>query len=479
MTNFFTGYTLIYYISGADRRGKEIFTAMRIVIVGAGKVGSTLAFQLVKEGHDVVVIDTNEERIKELQNMADIMTICGNGANEEILKEAEVDQSDILIAATSADEVNMLACFVARHIGAAKTIARVRSPEYRNQLEMMKDELGLSMIVNPERSAAHEISRILRFPSANDVEIFCRGQVELVEYSIDGESPLCGLSLLEVYKKYKIKILVCAVRRGDEVAIPSGSFVLKAGDKINITASPKNIYDFFKAIGSFRAPVKSVMIIGGSMTAYYLASQLIDMGIKVKIIERDQKRCEELAELLPKAAVACADATEKDVLLEAGIMEFDGFVALTGLDEMNIIYGMYAKAKNVSKVIAKIQHITFREVIENSGIESIISPKQIIAERISSYVRAVQNSFAQNKVESLRTLVGGSVEALEFVVRDQSNFIGVPLKDLNIKKNTLIAAIVRHGSVIIPGGGDCIRFGDSVIVITAGMIIDELGDIMR
>ena len=303
--------------------------------------------------------------------------------------------------------------------------------------------------------------------------------MELVEYSIDGESPLCGLSLLDVYKKYKIKILVCAVRRGDEVAIPSGSFVLKAGDKINITASPKNIYDFFKAIGSFRAPVKSVMIIGGSMTAYYLASQLIDMGIKVKIIERDQKRCEELAELLPKAAVACADATEKDVLLEAGIMEFDGFVALTGLDEMNIIYGMYAKAKNVSKVIAKIQHITFREVIENSGIESIISPKQITAERISSYVRAVQNSFAQNKVESLRTLVGGSVEALEFVVRDQSNFIGVPLKDLNIKKNTLIAAIVRHGSVIIPGGGDCIRFGDSVIVITAGMIIDELGDIMR
>lgn len=452
---------------------------MRIVIVGAGKVGSTLAFQLVKEGHDVVVIDTNEEKINDLQNMADIMTICGNGANEEILREAEVDQSDILIAATSADEVNMLACFIARHVGVSKTIARVRSPEYRNQLEMMKDELGLSMIVNPERSAAHEISRILRFPSANDVEIFCRGHVELVEYSIDAGSPLCGLSLMDVYKKYKIKILVCAARRGDEVIIPNGSFVLNAGDKINITASPKNMYDFFKAIGSFRAPVKSVMIIGGSMTAYYLAYQLIEMGIKVKIVERDLKRCEELAELLPKAAIAHADATEKDVLLEAGIMEFDGFVSLTGLDEMNIIYGMYAKTKNVSKVIAKIQHLTFPEVIEKSGIESIVSPKQITAERISSYVRAVQNSFAQNKVESLRTLVGGRVEAIEFVVRESSDFLDIPLKDLQTRKNTLLAAIVRQGRVIIPDGSDCIKLGDSVIVVTAGMIIDELGDIMR
>lgn len=452
---------------------------MRIVIIGAGKVGSTLAFQLVKEGHDIVVIDTNENRIGDLQNMADIMTICGNGANEEILREAEVDQCDILIAATSADEVNMLACFIARHIGASKTIARVRNPEYRNQLEMMRDELGLSMIINPERSAAHEISRILRFPSANDVEIFCRGKVELVEYSLDKDCPLCGLSLMDVYKMYKIKILVCAVRRGDEVTIPNGSFVLKAGDKINITASPKNMYDFFKAIGSFRASVKSVMIVGGSMTAYYLASQLIDMGIKVKIVEKDQKRCEELAELLPKAAIANADATDKDVLLETGIMEFDGFVALTGLDEMNIIYGMYAKTKKVGKVIAKIQHLSFPEVIENSGIASIISPKQITAERITSYVRAVQNSYAKNKVESLRTLVGGRVEALEFVVRDKSYYVDVPLKDVKMVKNTLIAAIVRQGKVIIPGGNDCIELGDSVIVIISGMMIDELDDIMR
>ncbi len=452
---------------------------MRIVIIGAGKVGSTLAFQLVKEGHDVVVIDTEEERIKDLQNMTDIMALCGNGAKIDVLEEAEAGFSDIVIAATSADEVNILACFMARQLGAQKTIARVRNPDYRKQLELMKEEIGLSMIVNPELSAANEISRILRFPTADDVEIFCRGQVELVDYSIRDDCPLCGLSLMDVYLKYKVKILVCAVRRGEEVTIPNGEFVLQAGDTISITASPKNISSFFKAIGSFRAPTRNVMIVGGSPTAYYLASELTDMGINVKIIEQSQKRCEELSELLPKASIICADATEKDILLEEGLMNYDGFVALTGLDEMNIIYGMYAKAKNVEKVIAKINRLSFPEVIETSGIKSVVSPKQITAERISSYVRAVQNSYAKNKVESLRSIVGGKVEALEFVVRDEGKYIGIPLKDLHIRKNVLVAAIVRNDVAMIPNGNDCILYGDSVIVITTNLIVDELEDIMR
>lgn len=452
---------------------------MRIVIIGAGKVGSTLAFQLVKEGHDVVVIDTEEERIKDLQNMTDIMALCGNGAKIDVLEEAEAGFSDIVIAATSADEVNILACFMARQLGAQKTIARVRNPDYRKQLELMKEEIGLSMIVNPELSAANEISRILRFPTADDVEIFCRGQVELVDYSIGDDCPLCGLSLMDVYLKYKVKILVCAVRRGEEVTIPNGEFILQAGDTISITASPKNISSFFKAIGSFRAPTRSVMIVGGSPTAYYLATELTDMGIDVKIIEQSQKRCEELSELLPKASIICADATEKDILLEEGLMNYDGFVALTGLDEMNIIYGMYAKAKKVEKVIAKINRLSFPEVIETSGIKSVVSPKQITAERISSYVRAVQNSYAKNKVESLRSIVGGKVEALEFVVRDEGKYIGIPLKDLHIRKNVLVAAIVRNDVAMIPNGNDCIQYGDSVIVITTNLIVDELEDIMR
>ncbi len=453
---------------------------MRIIIIGAGKVGSTLASQLVKEGHEVIVMDTNQERLDELQNRIDIMTLCGNGASKEYLEEAEVAESDLVIAATSADEVNILSCFIARQIGASKTIARVRNPKYRNQLELMKEELGLSMIVNPELSAASEISRILRFPSANDVELFCRGHVELVEYTIGKDCPLCELSLKEIYVKYKIRVLICAVRRGDDITIPKGEFVLKEGDKINITASPKNIHDFFEAIGSFKRPVKSVMIVGGSMIAYYLANQLIDMNIDVKIVDMNTKRCEELSEMLPKASIVCANATENDLLLEEGIMDFDGFVALTGLDEMNIIYGMYAKTKNVGKVITKVHHLSFPEVIESSGIESVVSPKLITAERISSYVRAIQNSYSKNKVESLRRIVDNRIEALEFIVREDESFIGIPLKDLPIKDNVLVAAIVRHGKAIIPGGLDTIKKGDSVVVITPDIAsIEELNDIMR
>lgn len=453
---------------------------MRIIIIGAGKVGSTLASQLVKEGHEVIVMDTNQERLDELQNRIDIMTICGNGASKEYLEEAEVAESDLVIAATSADEVNILSCFIARQIGASKTIARVRNPEYRNQLELMKEELGLSMIVNPELSAASEISRILRFPSANDVELFCRGHVELVEYTIGKGCPLCDLALKDIYSKYKIKVLICAVRRGDDITIPKGEFILKEGDKINITASPKNIHDFFEAIGSFKRPVKSVMIVGGSMIAYYLANQLIDMNIDVKIVDMNTKRCEELSEMLPKASIVCANATENDLLLEEGIMDFDGFVALTGLDEMNIIYGMYAKTKNVEKVITKVHHLSFPEVIESSGIESVVSPKLITAERISSYVRAIQNSYSKNKVESLRRIVDNRIEALEFIVREDESFIGIPLKDLPIKDNVLVAAIVRHGKAIIPGGYDVIKKGDSVVVITPDIAsIEELNDIMR
>ncbi len=452
---------------------------MKIVIIGVGKVGGTLAAELVKEGHEVIVVDNNEQRLEELQNRIDIMTLFGNGASKECLEEAEVNESDLVIAATSADEVNILACFIARQIGASKTIARVRNPDYRNQLELMKDELGLSMIVNPELSAASEISRILRFPSANDVELFCRGQVELVEYDIGKNCPLCELSLKDIYGKYKIKVLICAVRRGEDITIPRGDFVLQEGDRINITASPKNIQSFFEAIGSFKHPVKSVMIVGGSMIAYYLANQLVDMHIDVKIVEQNPKRCEELSEMIPKASIVCANATEKDVLLEEGIMDFDGLVALTGLDEMNIIYGMYAKAKNVKKVITKVHHLSFPEVIETSGIESVISPKLITAERISSYVRAIQNSYSKNKVESLRKIIDNRIEALEFVVRENASYIGVPLKDLPVRRNSLIAAIVRKGSTIIPGGFDCIEKGDSVVVITEDInSIDELDDII-
>lgn len=452
---------------------------MQIIIIGAGKVGNTLATQLVKEGHDVTVIDINGEVLNDLSNTIDIMTITGNGASQKVLEEANVKDSDLVLAVSSADESNILACFVAHEMGAPKTIARVRNPEYGNQLEMIKDTLGLSMTVNPEKSAAAEISRILRFPSANEVETFCKGKVELVEHSITEDSPLVGLSLIEVSKKFKIKILVCAVRRGEEVFIPKGDFVIENGDRIYITSTPKDIADFFKAIGSFKSPVKNVIIVGGSMIAIYTAMQLLELGIRVKIIEQNKERCEELSEILPKASIVCADATEKDLLIEEGILDTDAFVALTGLDEANIIYSMYARAKNVKKVITKVHHLTFPEVIENSGIESVISPKTITAEQISSYVRSIQNSFSKTKVESLRLLLDGKVEALEFKANSNELYIGVPLKYLEVKQNILIAALVRNGKTIIPSGDDSIQRGDSVIVVSANMIIDDLKDIIR
>lgn len=452
---------------------------MKIVVIGAGKVGRALTEQLVKEGHDIVVVDRNPEIIADIQNSFDVIGVVGNGASEDIQREADVQTSDLAISVTSSDEVNILCCFVAHQLGAPKTIARVRNPEYRNQLEMIKDELGLSMIVNPERAAALEASRILRFPSANDIELFCRGHVELVEYLLEEDSPLCGLQLRRLFGEYKIKILVCVVRRGEEVIVPDGEFTLRAGDRIHITASPENISSFFKAIGSLREPVRSVMIIGGSWMAYHLAHIMLSMGVHVKIIEGNEERCAELAEDLPKADIVCADATRKNLLIEEGILDCDAFVALTGFDEMNIIFGMYAKAKQVPKVVVKVNHISFPEVFEQSGIQSIITPKLITAERISTYVRAMQNSAGHSTVQSLRRIADSQVEALEFVIHSDNRYIGTSFRDLPLRKNILIAAIVRRGQTIIPGGSDSMEKGDSVVVIAAIGTISELDDIFR
>lgn len=450
---------------------------MRIVIIGDGKVGNALTNQFFHDGHDVVVIDNNPDNINALPNTLDVMGVVGNGASYDVQKEAGVDESDLVIAATSSDEINVLCCFIASKLGAPHTIARVRNPEYNAQLEMMKEDLGLSMIINPERAAAREISRILRFPSANDIESFCRSHVELVEYKLGDDSPLCGMSLKDIYIKYHIKVLVCAVRRGDDITIPNGDFVLAPGDKINVTASPANIAAFFKAIGGLRAPVKSVMIVGGGKISYYLASQLLEMGMTVKIIDMDPEVCEELSQLLPRASIILGDATEKEFLLEEGINDFDAFVALTGFDEMNIIISMYASAKGVGKVISKVHRLAFPEVIEHSGIESVISPKLITASQISSYVRAMQNSIMINKVESLRRIIDNRVEALEFIIHNDASYVGIPLKDLHFCANILIAAIVRRGKVIIPGGNDCFERGDSVIVISTVYNLQDLSDV--
>ena len=452
---------------------------MNVVIVGDGKVGGTIARQLSSEGHDIIVIDNNSKVLNNASNTMDIFSVEGNGASMAVQKRAGVPDSDLLIAATSADEVNMLACLVAKRLGVPHTIARVRNPEYYEQINDMKEELGLSMAVNPEFAASAEILRLLRFPSALKIEVFARGRVELVEVKIPPHSVLDGMPLWAINKEFQVKILVCAVQRAGEVHIPNGNFVLQAGDKINLTAPHTEIEKFFRTIGIFRTGVKSVTILGGGRMAYYLGKALIDSHVQVKIIEMDYARCEYLCEVLPEAVIIHGDGTDKDLLQEEGLEKTDALVCLTGMDEENIVVSLYAKAKKVSKVIAKINRINFDEILDTLDIDGFISPKTIAASNIVRYVRAMQNSAGSSNVETLHKLVNEQVEALEFKVREKSAVVGVPLKDMITRDELLVATIIRNGRVIIPGGNDSIEIGDNVIIVTRNKHLMDLKDILK
>lgn len=451
---------------------------MKIVIVGDGKVGYTLTEQLAREGHDIVVIDSSQQALQNSMNALDVIGIRGNGAALEVQMEAGVNRADLLIAVTSSDELNLLCCIVAKKIGARHTIARVRNPEYTKQLVLMKEEFGMSMFINPEFLAALEISRILRFPSASKIDSFAKGRVDLVEIKINENSPLDGYPLHTLYEKYKVKVLVCAVQRGERVFIPDGNFVLRSGDRISITASPAEIESFFRSIGIVSHKVRSVMIVGGGRITYYLARQLLELGIKVKIIEIDRERCDKLCEMLPDADIIHGDGTSEELLLEEGIENTDAFVALTDMDEENIILSMYAASKSEGKIVAKINRISFLEIIENSGIESVISPKYLTANQIIRYVRALRNSLG-SKVETLYRIVNNKAEALEFKVGERARVIGKTLTQLELKENLLIACIVRKGRIIIPRGSDQIEHDDSVIVVTTNSSLRDLDDILK
>ena len=458
---------------------------MKIVIVGIGKVGHTLVEQLSKEGHDIVVIDNNPKTIEDLENSFDVMGIIGNGAVYSVQMEAGVESADLLIAVTSADEINMLCCLIAKKLGAKSTIARVRNPEYSEQLDYLKFDLGLSMDINPEYAAASEISRILSFPSALKIETFSRDRVEIVEFRVLENSPLIGIPLSGLYSKFKVKILVCAVQRENEIIIPKGDFVIAEGDKIDIVSSRTQISNLFKKLGNYKNKIKNVMIIGGNRTAYYLTKQLLELGMNVKIIEKNKERSEHLSELLPMATVVYGDGTEQEILLEEGLERVDAFVALTDRDEENITISIYAGVKNVPKVITKVNRLTYMEILNSIKIDSIISPKFITANQIVQYVRAMQNSFGSN-VETLHKIVDNTVEALEFVVSKKientniQDYIDVPLKNLSIKSGILVAAIIRKGQVIIPGGDDVIKQGDNVIIVNNDEnYYNELSDIFK
>ena len=453
---------------------------MQIMIVGCGKMGTTLAVQLVAEGHRVTVVDRNESVIEQISNTQDVIGYVGNGAVFSVLEEAGAKDTDLLLAMTTSDEINLLSCLIAHKIGAKHTIARVRNPEYANNMYRISDDLGLSMTVNPDRQAAEEIARVLRFPAATHIELFARGHVELVTCRLPEKSVINGIPLYELPQKLGVKVLICAVERNGEFTIPSGGFTLAGGDVIYVTGAPREVARALRKAGVIANPVRSVILGGGGRISYYLAQELLKSNLSVKIIERSKESAHQIAELLPGAVVLNGDITDHELLQEEGIANADAFVALTGLDEGNVLSALYAKRRNVSKVIAKVNNDGLESLVRETTLDSVISPKRVATNVILRYVRAREASADHGRIRGLYKIADGSIEVLEFIASEENrNLLNIPLKDLKTKKHLLIACLVRNGKAIIPGGADSIQAGDVVLVVTEQRLMNDLGDIME
>lgn len=452
---------------------------MNIIIVGGGKVGSSVTDLLVREGHSITVIDTSQRVIDDMVTSYDVMGICGNGALYNTQVEAGAEGAELLIATTSMDELNILCCLVARKIGVGHTVARVRNPEYSAQSTMITNDFGISMTVNPEYDTAVEISRNLRFASVDTVDSFFRGRVELVGIKVRDDSELIGMSLMEINRKYRINVLICAVARGDETFIPRGSFVLQAGDHIRICGRRNDLSAFMKRLGEYKERVRHVMIAGGGRMGYYLARELDEEGMTVKIIDKSEARCNELVAALPgkNITVINGDVSTQKSLTEQGISSQDAFVSLTGIDEVNIISSMFAKASGVDKIITKVNRLP-GDLLARFGVENCISPRETTATRIMTYVRSLSKSDSSG-INTLSRLLGGSVEAIEFTAHENDKCVGVPLKKLPLLSDLLIAALMRKNKILYPSGDDRIEEGDRVLVVTREGKLSHLDDILR
>lgn len=438
---------------------------MNIIIVGCGKVGQTLAELLNDEGNDITVIDMLPAKVNETAARYDVLGVVGNGATHLTQQEAGIKNADLLIAVTGSDELNLLCCLIAKKAGNCHTIARVRSPQYSSEAPYLKEELGLAMVINPEQTAAAEIARVLRFPSAMKIDTFAKGRVELLKFKLPEDSPLEGLAVKEISTKLHCDVLVCTVERGDNAYIAKGSFRFMEKDVISIIASPKNASHFFKTIKYKMNSVKDVMIVGGGNITHYLSDMLDRAGIGVKIIEKETAKCEELAEKLQYATVINADAVDQQTLFEEGIENVGAFVALTNLDEENILLSLFAKSVNKGKLVTKVNRIDFDDVIRHLELDTVIYPKNITAETIVRYVRAMKNTIGSN-VETLYNIIKGKVDAAEFIIRENSPVAGKPLMEMKLKPSVLVASILRDKKVIIPRGSDTIEVGDSVIIVS-------------
>lgn len=455
----------------------SIHTGLNIIIVGCGKVGTTLIEQLSKEGHDITIIDKDAKKVQEIANYYDIMGLAGNGASHTIQMEAGIKDADLIIAVTSSDELNLLCCTVAKQVGNCAAIARVRTPDYSSEASYLREKLGLAMIINPELEASKEAARILYLPTALEVNSFAHGQAELVKFKLPQDNILSGMTIAHLGKNIASDILICAIERQGEVYIPSGDFQMEAGDIISFVATRKVGRNFLKEIGFKTNQVKNTMIIGGGKAAYYLSKFLIQMGISVKIIEKDRERCEELSTLLPKAIIINGDGTDQELLKEEGIEYVESFIALTGIDEENILLTLHARQVSNAKVITKINRITFKDVINHLDLGSVVYPRYITSEAIIAYVRAKKNSMDSN-IETLYHMFDHQVEAIEFRIYENSKVTNTPLMNLPLKKNLLVSFINRNGSIIIPSGQDSIQVGDSVMIVTTHTGFKDILDIL-
>lgn len=451
---------------------------LKIIIVGCGKVGANLVDQLSKEGHDITVIDKKAEKIQDITNTYDVMGLVGNGASYSTQMEAGIEETDLIIAVTDSDELNLLCCTVAKRVGKCAAIARVRTPDYSEETGYLREQLGLALIINPELEAAREVARILYLPTALEVNSFAHGQAELVKFKVPEGNLLNGLSLAYLGKNITNDILICAVERNGEVYMPNGDFVIQSGDVVSFVSERHIARDFLKQIGLATRQVKDTMIIGASKAAYYLAKELLNMGISVKIIEKEKENCESLSVKLPKAIIINGDGTDPDILKEEGIETVQSFIPLTGIDEENIMLTLYAKQVSKAKVVTKINRVNYKQVINNLDLGSLVYPKYITSEAIIAYVRAKKNSMGSN-IETLYHMFDSRVEAIEFIVEENSKVSGVPIKDLKLKKDVLISFINHNGHIIIPTGNDEIEDGDTVMIVTKNTGFTGIDDIVR
>lgn len=451
---------------------------LNIIIVGCGKVGSTLVEQLCREGHDITVIDQNSEKVQELANLYDVMGMVGNGASYSVQMDAGIESADLIIAVTDSDELNLLCCTVAKQVGdGCAAIARVRTPDYSKEVGYLREKLGLTLVINPELEMAREAARILYLPTALEVNSFAQGQAEMIKFKIPEDNMLDGMTIANLGKNITNDILICAVERDGVVTIPGGDYRMLKNDIISFVASRKVIHSFLRDIGFKTKHVRSVMIVGGGKSSYYLAKQLVHMGVEVKIIERNAKRCEELSILLPKAIIINGDGSDQELLKSEGIDYVESFVPLTGIDEENILLTLHAKQVSNAKIITKINHISFTNVINSLDLGSVIYPKYITSEAIIAYVRAKNNSMDSN-IETLYHMFNNQAEAIEFRINEKSNVTGKPLMELKLKKNLLVCCIYRNHSVIIPSGRDSIKVGDTVMIVTTHTGFHDIIDIL-